>query len=56
MTLQEACETMEEFTDKEAVRVRGKLSIKEFLALQKMLLELQTSGKYKLPEKYKVKS
>lgn len=53
MNLQSACEVLEDLSESDAYRKRSKLSTKEFMALQQVLLELQMSGKYKLPEKYK---
>lgn len=54
MDLQKACEALEELSEMDATRKTPKLNTKEFFALQKVLLELQSNGSYKLPEKYSV--
>lgn len=53
MDLQKACETLEWLSEVDARRNHQKLNAKEFLAVQVVLLELQVSGKYNLPESYK---
>jgi hypothetical protein len=52
LDLQKACEILEELLEKDATRNNNRLNMQEFLALQKVLLELQIKGSYKLPEKY----
>lgn len=52
MSLQEACETLEELLDRNEESNGCLLSMKEFFAINNILLELQVSGKYILPEKY----
>lgn len=54
MDLQKACEILEELSEKDSVKNQEKLNLQEFMALQMVLLELQASGKYTLPEKYAV--
>jgi hypothetical protein len=51
MDLQKACEYLEELSEKAAKDVKL-LTTKEFLAVQKVLFELQANGSYVLPEKY----
>jgi hypothetical protein len=49
--LQKACEYLEELSDKAARDVKL-LTTKEFLAVQKVLLELQANGSYVMSEEY----
>jgi hypothetical protein len=49
--LQKACEYLEELSDK-AARDVELLTTKEFLAVQKVLLELQANGSYVMSEEY----
>lgn len=50
MDVQEACEVLEALIERDAkTKV---LNIKEFLALNKLLLEAQVKLGYKIPEKY----
>ena len=50
--IQEYCEALEELLDRECEIDR--LTSKEFNAINNLLFELQSSGIYKLPEKYQV--
>lgn len=52
MDLQKACEILEELSEKDVESDFNKLNFQQFHALQIVLLELQSNGKYKLPEKY----
>lgn len=52
MDLQKACEVLEVLSENETDKENGRLSFREFHALQMVLLELQADGKYILPEKY----
>lgn len=51
MSIQEACEVIEELVQKET-KNDSLISLKEFMALNAVLLELTISGKYKVPDKY----
>jgi hypothetical protein len=49
-SVQENAEILEELIEKETKRSR--LTLKEFNALNNIMLYLQTSGVYKLPERF----
>jgi hypothetical protein len=53
MDTQKACEIVEELVQKET-RNNSPLTLEEFLALNKVLLELQAIGKYQIPAKLQV--
>ena len=48
--IQKACETVETLLAKESATTRPKLTATEFIALNEILLELQVTGKYSIPE------
>jgi hypothetical protein len=49
--IQKACEILEELSEADATAKVPKLTMKEFMALQLVLLELQSNGSYKLTDK-----
>lgn len=51
MDLQGACNILEELLEKDAISQRPKLNMKEFAALNQVLLEFQTDGKHVLDTK-----
>jgi hypothetical protein len=54
MSLQKSCEVLEELVQRET-RNNSFLSMKEFLALNRVLLELTVNGEYDIPDKYLIK-
>jgi hypothetical protein len=51
MSLQKSCEVLEELIQRETGS-NSFLSMKEFMALNHVLLELTANGKYDIPDKY----
>lgn len=51
MNVQKACEILEELVQNETNH-DSNISTLEFLALNKVLLELNADGKYEIPKKY----
>jgi hypothetical protein len=50
---QKACEIVEELVQKETMN-NSHITLEEFLALNKVLFELQAIGKYQIPAKFQV--
>ena len=46
MNIHDACQVLESLSEKEVNTINGKLSYKEFHAIQMVLLEIQTSKKH----------